>query len=117
MSGHRERGCGVEKLAEHLAAVSVRAAASYGVGAGQYGVGTASSHGSSVEVGDWNRNSGWCSSCFLDSGDVRALLAGMRRVAGQGLRVDSLDSSPMHVVKPPCAGPITWAASVPHTLT
>jgi hypothetical protein len=113
-----ERGwCGVEKLAEHLAAMSVKAAALYGVGAGQYGVGTASSHGSSVEVGDWRLKFRMASSCFLDSGDVRALLAGMRRVAGQGLRVDSLDSSPMHVVKPPCAEPITWAATVPHTLT
>jgi len=97
----------VEKLAEHLEAVSVRATVSYGLWAVGWRQWTP--HGScevvprsrlEIEIQDAARLVSWivgmCEHCW----------ARMRRVAGQGLRVES---SPMHVVKPPCAGPITSA--------
>jgi hypothetical protein len=51
-----------------------------------------------IEIQDAARLVSWivgmCEGCW----------GGMRRVAGQGVRVEG---SPMHVVKPPCAEPIT----------
>lgn len=82
VGGHKQGG---EIGAEYLAAESVRASASY-------------NHSTIDQCRGWRLKFRMLLVlCFLESGDVRELLGGMRRVASQGVRAEG---SPMHVVKP-----------------